>query len=1265
MATFAFPLFPTPTPQHQNYNAVGLQGEPVSTADGTLFFNVADFSYARPGFKLEFVRTYNARLTSVLGSLGHHWMSNYDHYIYLGDSSALSVKWFVPNRSFDFSRSSDAAPFTSPPGSFADLSEIPTGTVPEELAGHPVLMDAALSPQRLLLLTDKTGKRTYYASFLPGPANICKPLLQVDLEGNRLVYSYETFTRQIGNDQSATIDTRLRAVEAGPVFQWDLAFEYYSGPAESGEGTIDQLLYRVSSSIGDLIEFSQPGLVTSVKRGTIFLPDSGYPATYQYEVNAEGFRVLVKKDDPLSARGDKHTGYGYQRSGGTIVGGVNEIFNGRLQSQIKMEFPYPPMPVATFTAVVKNGSDIVQKIDTYDPTGIAPVLVQDLLHIDSSTAYQTYQRNPDGLVTVLRDGRGNFVYMTYDDDGNLLTRRTADSAASEIFTYGPFSRLRTYTDKKGNLTELVYSDDGKHRLLEIRQPLGKRTGFSYYSNGLLASLTEWVSASKSQVTSFTYDGNGNLTSIREPDPTLPVGTAPAGVPSTGPITGYNFDPRSRLYSATDPMGQTTTQIWNEKNQLESVYHPDGTEDRFEYDSNGNVGLHRDRNGTVAKFAHDADDNLTDIWEAIGTADATHTKLTYDEQNNRTRIVRDFGGLSHTTDQVFNQQNRVRTRTDSTVQTHFTYDGNLNVSTRRDLRQTTTYSYDLANRLEGISGSDGTTISYTYDANGNRESMTDAEGLKTYTYDELNRLLTTTNHALGVVISHTSYDLLGRRLGLLLSRAASGLSLSYSYSYYENGQLKTQTDPDGETTTYWYDPMRSPLRVERPSGVARTDYEYYLRTHRLKSVVNINSTGEVLSRFEHREYDAAGNLEAIEDMTGLSTFEYDKRNQLVEAARPGGLGVINYVYDKVGNRTLAGSSNATYGTSDQILSNGPISFAHDSSGNIQSKGTQVFRWDAMNRLSEVLGAGGSASIASYVYNGDNIRVRKTDGVGAVTNYIYDGLQVLAEMDGSGTVRKLYNPGISITDDMGNKFFYLHDGRGNVASLIDKDGNIVQSYSYDAFGALTGGMDKSNGYRFVARGGVYSDDEVGLQYMWNRWYDPELGRFISRDPIGFAGGFNLYSYVGSNPLRWADPFGLFYDPMDEVYGDGSYNQGIAEVEREFVTGMTTYIVGVQTIPLTAAGVAYSGLGIYSAGSALVAGTGSVALNYAGLLGSSFGFVEGTTNLLGSQFSPEVSLAGNGFSLGVDLYNRDVIGVMFDVISLMGTTQPMFGHAGNMCP
>jgi RHS repeat-associated protein len=131
-------------------------------------------------------------------------------------------------------------------------------------------------------------------------------------------------------------------------------------------------------------------------------------------------------------------------------------------------------------------------------------------------------------------------------------------------------------------------------------------------------------------------------------------------------------------------------------------------------------------------------------------------------------------------------------------------------------------------------------------------------------------------------------------------------------------------------------------------------------------------------------------------------------------------------------------------------------------------------------------------------------------------------------------------ISRTDANENSLFYLWDGLGNCIGIIDQTGRLAQSYEYSAYGECLSGKDAVNAFRFVGRYGGMQDDETGLTYFTNRWYDSKAGRWMSEDPIRQGRGLNLYAYVLNNPSRFTDINGSDVDPNDDYYND-PYNTG----------------------------------------------------------------------------------------------------------------------------
>jgi RHS repeat-associated protein len=204
------------------------------------------------------------------------------------------------------------------------------------------------------------------------------------------------------------------------------------------------------------------------------------------------------------------------------------------------------------------------------------------------------------------------------------------------------------------------------------------------------------------------------------------------------------------------------------------------------------------------------------------------------------------------------------------------------------------------------------------------------------------------------------------------------------------------------------------------------------------------------------------------------------------------------------------------------------------------------WDWQYRLTQV--NRDTQTVETYRY--DALDRRYSIGTGAVTNYlIYDGPHVIAETDATGGLRRVYTYGPGIDNILAmtvytgatvKTYYYLTDLQGTVNAVADGNGTVVEHYRYDAWGRILGVYNGSNqllsvsaiGNRFLWQGREYSWT-TGLYYFRARWYDPVIGRFISKDPIGISGGLNEYVAFANNPVNLTDPDGL---KTRFFYGEG---------------------------------------------------------------------------------------------------------------------------------
>ncbi len=189
------------------------------------------------------------------------------------------------------------------------------------------------------------------------------------------------------------------------------------------------------------------------------------------------------------------------------------------------------------------------------------------------------------------------------------------------------------------------------------------------------------------------------------------------------------------------------------------------------------------------------------------------------------------------------------------------------------------------------------------------------------------------------------------------------------------------------------------------------------------------------------------------------------------------------------------------------------------GNLAQKGSHGLTYDPLNRL---IKAESDSELLTFSYDPLGRRLSKNSD--ETEFYLYDGVNEVASLRSNGALKDVCIPGYRnpIAIELGGKVFIpISDCRGNVRRLIDPNTQIFQSYDYTAFGEEKGPVQApSNPWRYA---GKRFDAELGLSYFGHRYYDANLGRWISTDPVGFIDGTNLYAYVLNNPLGFFDPDG----------------------------------------------------------------------------------------------------------------------------------------------
>ena len=206
---------------------------------------------------------------------------------------------------------------------------------------------------------------------------------------------------------------------------------------------------------------------------------------------------------------------------------------------------------------------------------------------------------------------------------------------------------------------------------------------------------------------------------------------------------------------------------------------------------------------------------------------------------------------------------------------------------------------------------------------------------------------------------------------------------------------------------------------------------------------------------------------------------------------------------------------TYNSNNQQTNTG---FTHNSNGNPTTYAGATLTFDPENRMT------GYGSVLTAGYTGDGLRAWKQNATSR-TYFVYDGILPVVELDSSGAVTATNTfgaVGLVSRRVASTSTFYSFDSEGNVSQGSDASGNL-SNHLFTAHGSISSGA-LSSPFGYKAQFAYYTDSETGLLLLTHRYYDPNTGRFLTRDPISYGGGINLYAYVANSPVDSIDPLGL---------------------------------------------------------------------------------------------------------------------------------------------
>jgi len=802
--------------------------------------------------------------------------------------------------------------------------------------------------------------------------------------------------------------------------------------------------------------------------------------------------------------------------------------------------------------------------------------VSSVTYINTQQTYNSY-----GLVTQSQDPRGNKTTYAYDSFNLYPISVTNAKNQITTFTYDYFlGKIKTTKDPNSRVFETVYDPFG--RVKEEREPdlatpslLATKSAVIYtdtvtprktqtthfldatnsfdvftYFDGFgrkIQERKEGESANNFVVKDFTYNEIG-LPS-KESLPYFATGSAYTSPTTNNSLyTSYTYDALSRVKTTANVLGTTANTYSDWKTTV--VDAEDNKKDLIK-DAHGRSVKINEFNGAstyVTTYEYNSLDKLTKIIDSKGNI----RNFTYDALGRRL-TAQDLHSPSDTTYGT----------------TAYTYDSAGNITKTVDPKsQVVDQTYDTLNRslTENYTGAAGTEITYVYDSGVNgigrlTSAVASAAATTNYVYNAVGNISTETK-TISSVNYVTKYEN-DRQGNIALITYPDNSQVKYTYN--NAGLLEKVSGKESGVTTFTdvvtnidYSPIGKIAFKNFANGV-KTTYTY--DSNKLYRLTNITTAGT--SNFQNISYtyDKIGNITQILDSSAnnaakTANYTYDDLYRLVSATVSGAANgqnyTQNYTYDSIGNITnksdignylYQGNTGTSYANPHAATSvNGVIS-NFDRNGNLTSDGTRTNTWNYRNRILRIVK---SSKTYTYKYDHNNDRVGIADSLGtrvypnrlyniqgtSKTKHIFAGDELIATVDTLLGVTSV---------------FYDHtDHLGGSSVLTNATGVKQQLLDYYPFGGIRLNEKVSTFDEQRKFTGQEYDATTNLHYFIQRYYNQDIGRFMSQDSVFLAVGgpklenktgqelqrylsdpqnMNSYSYARNNPLAYRDPDGEF--------------------------------------------------------------------------------------------------------------------------------------------